>query len=246
VAFLAPLVVFWLRGSLSPKLRDRLIGVLMLGALQGVVGWWMVRSGLAGRTEVAQERLAIHLLLASLTLSALVWLAVGLKPPRFPLGEREASRGWPLAAVVTSLVLLQIVLGALVAGLRAGYVYDTWPLMDGRLAPAFENLFRLRPWSLNLVENPTMVQFQHRMVGYAVALAASAHLAQMLTLARGKPASRRAFALLGLILVQIGLGVATLLSHVQIAVALAHQAVAMAVLIMAVVQTRRLTLAARD
>lgn len=245
LVFAVPLLVFWLRGALTASLRDRLFGVLALGALQGAVGWWMVKSGLVGRTEVAQERLAIHLLLASLTLTAVVWIAVGLRPARYPLTERAASDAWRGAVTLLVLVLFQIVLGALVAGLRAGYTYNTWPLMDGHFIPPLENLLRLAPSAVNLVDNPTAVQFQHRMVGYLVALAAFTHLVQAFRRARGKPPCKRALAIFAMVMVQIGLGIATLLTVVQLHVALAHQAVAMLILIMATVQARRMTLAAK-
>jgi cytochrome c oxidase assembly protein subunit 15 len=246
VVFALPFFFFWVKGALPSALRDRLFGVLALGALQGAVGWWMVKSGLVGRTEVAQERLAIHLLLASLTLAAVVWLAVGLKPARFPLAERTAAPAARGAFALFFVVLLQIVLGALVAGLRAGYIYDTWPLMDGRFIPPLEHLFLHKPAVLNFVDNPTMVQFIHRMTGYFVALVAAMHALQVMSLSRGKPPAKRALALLAMVLAQIALGVMTLLTHVQLHVALTHQAVAMAILIMTAVQLRRITLATQD
>ncbi|QLP98318.1 MAG: COX15/CtaA family protein [Rhodoblastus sp.] len=242
LAFALPLLVFWLRGALSPRLRNALLAVLALGALQGAVGWWMVKSGLVGRIEVAQERLAIHLLLASVTMAAIAWIAVGLRPPADPAPSATPP---PCAGAraLLALTLVQIGLGALVAGLRAGYTYNTWPLMDGRFVPPWEHLAKLSPVWLNLLDNPTTVQFQHRMVGYALAALALAHFVSLFRLAPGKPPCARARALLGLVLVQIMMGVVTLLSVVQLHVALTHQAVAMAVLLMATVHARRLSAA---
>lgn len=240
LAFAAGLAVFWLRGSLSTALKWRLSGVLALGGLQGAVGWWMVKSGLVGRVEVAQERLAIHLLLASLTLMAMTWIATGLRAPSDPAAERLARPARLGAQALMWLVLAQIGLGALVAGLRAGLVYDTWPLMDGSFIPPLENLARLAPGWANFVDNPTLVQFQHRMTGYLVALLAFAHAVHAFRLQRGKPPCRRAVALWLMVMGQIGLGVATLLTHVHLHVALAHQGLAMAILIMATAHARRL------
>ncbi|MBL8590483.1 MAG: COX15/CtaA family protein [Methylobacteriaceae bacterium] len=240
LAFALPLAVFWLRGALSTRLKWQLSGVLALGALQGAVGWWMVASGLVGRVEVAQERLAVHLLLASLTLMALTWIAVGLRAPADAAAERAARPARWSARALLWLILVQIGLGALVAGLRAGLVYDTWPLMDGRLVPPFDHLARLAPLWANLVDNPTMVQFQHRMIGYLVALLAFVHALHAFRLQRGRPPCKRAVGLWLMILAQIGLGAATLLGHVQIHVALAHQGLAMAILIMATAHLRRL------
>ena len=245
LVFALPLLVFWLRGSLSPRLRNQLLIVLALGALQGAVGWWMVKSGLVGRIEVAQERLAIHLLLACVTMAAIVWIAVGLRPASDPVAEHAAAPARGSALAVAALTLIQIGLGALVAGLRAGYTYNTWPLMDGRFIPPWEHLAKLSPGVMNFFDNPTTVQFQHRMVGYLLAAAALAHLVQTFRAARGKPPCKRAVAIFATVLLQIALGVVTLLTVVQIHVALAHQAVAMEILIMAVAQARRLTLAAR-
>ena len=134
VATVLPLIYFWARKMLLASLKPKLIGVLALGALQGFVGWWMVKSGLAGRVEVAQERLAIHLVLASLTFAALVWLASAQrrKAPAIP-APPPALLALAIALVVG--ILAQIGLGALVAGLRAGRAYNSWPLTEGRLFP---------------------------------------------------------------------------------------------------------------
>ena len=148
-AFAMPLAYFWLRGMLTRALKWRLTGLLALGGLQGAVGWWMVSSGLTKRVEVAPERLMVHLLLASITFAAIVWIAVGLKP-----AAGEATRSLRAGAfVLLALVLTQIGLGALVAGSRAGLTYNDWPFMAGHLVPPMEHLARLEPWWLNFLEN---------------------------------------------------------------------------------------------
>lgn len=241
LAFAVPLTIFWLRGRLSASLAPKLLALFALGGLQGAVGWWMVKSGLTNRVEVAQERLAIHLLLASITLTALVWIAVGLKPKAAEAlgGARTRLRG--ASRLLIALVLAQIGLGGLVAGLRAGLTYNTWPLMDGHFIPPMDNLARLSPLWANLVDNVTTVQFNHRMTAYALLAVALWHAVDALRSAPGTAASRRALALAGLVACQAAIGIATLLLVVPIGVALLHQGFAMIVLIMAAAHGRRLS-----
>jgi heme a synthase len=239
LAFALPLIFFWFTGRLPAGLKPKLLVVLALGALQGVVGWWMVASGLSGRVEVAQERLAIHLLLASLTLAAIVWIAVGRErkpdahsnvPPRLRV----------IAACLLALIFVQIGLGGLVAGLRAGLTYNTWPLMDGHFVPPLGHLMQLSPWWSNLFDNITTVQFAHRLTAYCVLALA---VVQVITVKRASGRGsvyRRAHIVFGLIFLQLIAGIATLLLVVPISVALIHQALAMLVLIAATVHLRRL------
>ena len=240
VAFALPLAWFWIRGRLTPGLKPKLVGILALGGLQGAVGWWMVKSGLTGRVEVAQERLAIHLLLASITLTAIVWIAVGLRPK--VADALGAARGRLRAAgtALLVIVLAQIGLGGLVAGLRAGLTYNTWPLMDGHFIPPVENLTRLSPAWSNLVDNVTTVQFNHRIVAYLLLAVALWHAWDAARSAAGTSAARRAHVLAGLVLAQAAIGITTLVLVVPLHVALLHQAFAMVVLMMVVVHRRRL------
>ncbi len=230
LVFAGGLAVFWLRGALTSRLKGQLAAVLALGALQGFVGWWMVASGLVNRVEVAQERLAIHLILACVTFAALVWIAVGLRAPA--KAERASKSEKILAVLLVLLTLKQIFLGALVAGLRAGLVYNTWPMMDGKFLPPWEHLFRNAPWWMNFFDNPTTVQFDHRMAAYAL-------LALALVNAIVAGAQRRGWTIFLLVLAQAVLGIATLVMVVPLSVALAHQGVAMIVLAAVVIHTRR-------
>lgn len=239
VVFALPLAWFWLRGRLPSRLKPQLLGLLALGALQGAVGWWMVASGLVNRVEVAQERLAIHLLLASFTFAWLVWIATGLRAE-----GRTQDVSWTqraMGALLILVTLIQIGLGGLVAGLRAGLSYNTWPLMDGRFVPPSDHLLKLQPWWANLFDNVTTVQFQHRMAAYVLLALALLNFLIAFRAARGSKACKRAEALFGLTLLQLGLGVATLLTHVQIHTALTHQAFAMVVLGLTVANRRLLT-----
>lgn len=216
----AVLLVFWWRRRVPRGYGWRCWLIFALGGLQGVIGWWMVYSGLQYRTEVSHIRLATHLLAAMLIYGVLIWTALDL----FALARDPAARGsrlrpWPALAI---LVLAgQLMFGAFTAGLRAGYAFASWPDMGGSLFP--EGGWRAG-WSVarNLADNPIAVQFVHRWWAWVVALAA-------VVLARaswraGRPGA--AGALIILVGVQIALGIATLLSGVLLPVAVAHQAVA--------------------
>ncbi len=230
VAFLAPFLWFLWRGWIGGGLGVRLWGIFGLGALQGAVGWWMVASGLADRTEVSQYRLATHLTLACLIFVALIWTARGLdaasRPPA-PARIRIAARA------ILALLVLQIYLGAIVAGLRAGLIYNTWPLIDGALLPEAGRLWFETPLWRNFFENALTAQFDHRMAAYALWLLAFLHVADaVLTLGRG-PVVNRAWLMLAAMTAQVAVGVATLLSQAQIDLALAHQTMAMLLLAIA-------------
>jgi heme a synthase len=222
VAFLLPLVFFWATGRIERRLKAPLVGLFILGGLQGAVGWWMVASGLVDRTDVSQYRLAIHLTLACAILAYTVWLARGLSPL-----PRQAQGGTWLrlvAALLLALVFLQIFLGGLVAGLNAGLSFNTWPLMDGAIVPA--GLLAQDPAWRNLFENVLTVQFNHRMVGYLLLAIAILHAAQ----ARGTAHGRSAALVAAIVAVQAALGIATLVMVVPLHVALSHQLGAVAVL----------------
>jgi cytochrome c oxidase assembly protein subunit 15 len=222
VAFVLPFLFFLAAGQLPRVLTGKLAAIFALGALQGAVGWYMVRSGLASRIDVSQYRLALHLGLAILIFGALVWVALSLQP----VGRRDDR--WHAhavaAAVIVLLVFVQVLLGALVAGLKAGSAYNTWPLMDGRLVPG--GLGAMQPWYINLAENALTVQFNHRVAAYVLLLATIWH-------AWAAP-SRAAVLLAAAVLAQAGLGIWTLLAQVPLALGLAHQAGAAAVFGLAV------------
>jgi cytochrome c oxidase assembly protein subunit 15 len=238
--FAAPFLYFLARGKITGALRWRLGLILALGGLQGFVGWWMVSSGLVHRVEVAQERLAIHLLLASLTFVAVLWTAEGLRPNfRDPLGP-DATGFRREAAVLLVVALVQVGLGALVAGLRAGLTYNTWPLMDGRFIPPADHLFSLSPLWANLLDNVTTVQFQHRMIAYLLLALAGFHAFHIAREKLARRAVRRAQLLAALVLIQAGLGVTALVLVVPLWAGLLHQAFAFAVLALATVHRRKL------
>jgi heme a synthase len=229
-AFLLPFLWFLWRGWVAPGLRPRLWFIFALGALQGAVGWWMVASGLAERIEVSQYRLAAHLILACAIYAALLWTARRLGDGSAHAGEgREGARVRFGAVALLILVLLQIYLGALVAGLRAGYAYNTWPSIDGAFVPDASQLFFETPLWRNLFENILTVQFDHRMLAYAIFIGALLHAFDVARTVKGR-ARAGAFVLFAAVALQLALGVATLLLRVPPPLALLHQAMAMLVL----------------
>jgi cytochrome c oxidase assembly protein subunit 15 len=228
-----PLVLFWLAGRLESGLKPRLVGILALGGLQGAIGWWMVASGLADRMSVSQYRLATHLTMASIIIVAITYTARGVAV----YSQGPALRGVQrFAGLLVLMVLGQIYLGGLVAGLHAGLSYNTWPLMDGAVIPG--DLFVIDPAWRNIFENPKTVQFIHRMFAYTVLVAALWHAIATSAAMPATTHARRAWVLLALALAQAGLGIATLLMHVPLDVALTHQVVAMVVLIFATAHWR--------
>jgi heme a synthase len=233
LAFILPALWFWRSGAFKGALGRQILVATGFLALEPIVGWWMVSSGLANRIEVAQDRLALHLLIAAATFATLIYAAVGLGPRR----RAMAGSGFAVsAAALVALIFVQLGLGALVAGLRAGLIYNTWPLMSGKWLP--EGLFGVTPWPASIVDDVTTAQFDHRIMAYLIVAFALAQAYAAWRRAPGSPLARRAAALAALALAQAGLGIATLLLVAPIDLALAHQALALLLLGVAVVHWR--------
>jgi cytochrome c oxidase assembly protein subunit 15 len=222
---------------MGAELNRRLWLIFGFGALQGAVGWWMVASGLSERVEVSQYRLATHLVLALLIFAAVVWTLRRLTE-RPPLAVAARLKFTGAALVV--LTFVQLYLGALVAGLRAGLVNNTWPAIDGAFIPSGARLWFEQPWWRNLFENSLTVQFEHRMTAYALFLLAALHALDALRAKAPRAAISGALWLTVAVTLQAALGVLTLLNQVPILLALSHQAVAIVVLTLAVLQAERL------
>lgn len=235
--YLLGLLWFALRRKVNLRLGLALFAMGLLLGTQGAVGWIMVASGLQpGMTAVAPVKLTLHLTLASLFLISLVAMAVRLSPPH--ADERPEGRELHAGALLLLVALLvQIALGGLVAGSRAGFSFNTWPLMDGRLVPPAETLFAVTPWAENFLDNVALVQFDHRLGAYLLLAFAVWHAAAARR--TGGAAARRAAVLAGLVLAQAALGVVTLVLVVPLWAGLAHQALAMAILAMAVAHAVR-------
>jgi cytochrome c oxidase assembly protein subunit 15 len=196
----------------------------------------MVASGLSERVEVSQYRLATHLVLALLIFAAIVWTLRRLadRPPS-AASARLKITGWALVV----LTFVQLYLGALVAGLRAGKIYNTWPEIDGTLIPSAARLFFETPWWRNLFDNTLTVQFEHRMTAYLLFVAAVLHAIDAIRSRAGTSAVNGALWLAAVVTLQATLGILTLLNQVPMDLALAHQAVAIEVLTLAVLQAER-------
>jgi cytochrome c oxidase assembly protein subunit 15 len=247
-AFLMPFLWFLWRRAFDRRSGLALAGIFALGAVQGGVGWWMVASGLTRGTHVSHYRLAFHLTLACTIYAALVWAAGRLLSA--PAGAAEEGRGavprrlrWT-AVALPALVLVQIFLGALVAGLRAGLIYNTWPEINGSFIPSSADLFFDQPLWRNFFENNLTVQFEHRMTAYALVVLALVHAVDARRLGPGALATGAGFVAIAA-LAQAGLGIMTLLFSVPLHLALTHQAMALVVLTAATLhaaQTRRVDL----
>lgn len=235
--FLLPFLFFLWCGYIGRDLRGPLFGLFALGAIQGAVGWWMVSSGLTERVSVSQYRLAFHMTLACVIYAAIVWIVARMTPAKAGAAPVRLRTG---AVVLVALVLLQIYLGALVAGLDAGLVYNTWPHIDGSLIPSAERLWFESPLWRNFFENALTVQFNHRMLAYVILLLA---LWQSWDTGRNvQDRTTRAYAtlLVLLMVIQAMIGIATLLYAVPTVLALLHQAMAILLLTVAVLQAANL------
>jgi heme a synthase len=224
LAFALPMLWFAVRGRLPTGLLPKLLGLLALGGLQAGIGWYMVASGLVDRVDVSQYRLALHLGTAFAIFGGLIWVAMGLRPPArqaIHLQTITSTQRWG-ATLAAALIGLQVGLGALVAGLKAGLTYNTWPLMDGRLIP--NGLGTMNPWYLNLFENITTVQFNHRMVAYVVTGVVLWHGLSLIRSADDERLRQSAGLLIAAVFAQVMLGIWTLLAVVPVWLGVIHQA----------------------
>jgi cytochrome c oxidase assembly protein subunit 15 len=234
LAFALPFLFFAFTKNLPRSLLLKLGGILLLGGAQGVIGWWMVISGLQERVNVAPYRLAIHLTLALVIFTCIIGVALSLRQNKKAMPIHRSM--WPSLLLV--LVFMQIFLGGLVAGTRAGYAYNTWPLMDGGFIPS--GLFVIKPWWRNFFENTGLVQFLHRFVAYLLLFLAGWNLWCVYSLPVGgglEWGNKAALPLFIALLLQATLGITTLLSQMNLVLALAHQAGIIVVLALAVSNT---------
>ncbi len=222
--FFLPLLWFALRRRIPRALAWKLVGILALGAAQGALGWYMVQSGLVDDPRVSQYRLTAHLGIAFLIYAAMLWIALDLLFSRAGSDFRRLRR---FAFALVALIFAMVLSGGLVAGIRAGLAYNTFPLMNERLIP--REIFSLEPWYLNFSSNMATVQFDHRLIAWLLAFLVPWFWLQVRRAAAPPRAKLAAHLLLVALAVQIALGIATLLLAVPVPLAAAHQAGALLV-----------------
>lgn len=225
IAFLVPFVAFLAARTIRGRLAWKLAGVFLLGGLQGLLGWYMVKSGLVDKPYVSHYRLAAHLGLAFALFGAIVWLAMGLVPQAPEAGPLPPRRGWRAASVLFGLILVfQVVYGALVAGLKAGFAFNTFPTMAGYWVPP--GILSMDPVLVNFVDNPITVQFVHRALAWLLAAMAGSMWIAAVRSRMGHRQHAAVNLVCALVVVQFFLGVVTLVLKVPVAFAAAHQVVA--------------------
>ncbi|HET9160748.1 MAG TPA: COX15/CtaA family protein, partial [Caulobacteraceae bacterium] len=235
VVFAVPFAWFLYRREIPPRLIPRFFGLLALGALQGAVGWWMVKSGLENRVSVAPERLAIHLALALFLFGSLIWCALESWAGQ---GRVEDRGPWARGGLaLTALIFFQIMLGALVAGNRAGKIYNDWPFMNGEMFP--KDYVGNGLWD-TIAHSTAAVQFNHRLVGYIIFVVVLAFAFNAWRSRLIQPDVRRvSISLAALAVFQVFLGVVTLMSAAPLPLSMLHQATAALLLGVAVALTWR-------
>jgi len=218
--FALPLAWFWWRGKIPVRARWPLVGILLLGAAQGYMGWYMVKSGLVDIPRVSAYRLAAHLGLALLIYASMFWLALRmLRPRRQAVAGDVALRTF--CRVLLALVAVTILYGAFVAGTRAGYAYNTFPLMAGQWVP--DGMLALEPAWRNWFENPTLLQFVHRCLAIGTFTVAIAGWGFWRFRVADRSQRLALDVLAATALLQVGLGIATLLLHVPVSLGTLHQ-----------------------
>ena len=232
VVFLLPFLYFLARGRIEKRLIPKLVTMFILGGLQGALGWYMVASGLIHNPHVSQYRLTAHLSLAFLIYAFILWVALDLIGPTSEVPAQEFNGLRRFSYGVTALIFLMVIAGGFVAGLRAGFIYNTFPLMNGRWLPL--GMFALHPLWRNFFANMGTVQFDHRMIAYLLIIVVTSFW----FMARRLPLPRRPriaiHLLLAMLAVQVTLGISTLLLVVPTPLASAHQAGALTLFTIAV------------
>jgi cytochrome c oxidase assembly protein subunit 15 len=226
--FLLPFLYFAWRRRIDPPLMVKLLGIFLLGAAQGAMGWFMVKSGLVDDPRVSQYRLTAHLSLAFLIFLSMMWVGLGLRTARAVETRDRALRGLQRFGFwLALLAFYMVVSGGFVAGIRAGKAYNTFPLMNGHVLPP--ESFLIEPWYLNFFNNMALVQFDHRAGAWLMAILVPWFWLKTRSAAVSATVRQLGNLLLVLGAVQISLGIATLLLAVPVALGAAHQGGAMAV-----------------
>lgn len=237
--FLIPLLYFLIKGTIKRTMLPKLVIMFLLGGMQGLLGWYMVKSGLANNPYVSQYRLTAHLIAAFIIYAYIFWAALDLLFPRPALSKSIVSPLQRFALAMTGLLGITVMSGGFVAGLKAGFAYNTFPLMGGSFIP--ENMFALETWYLNFFENTATVQFDHRLLA-EISLIVITILWFVARRYHLPIRTRQAFnLLLVIVLVQVALGISTLLLVVPTWLAATHQAGALVLFTIALYTNHSLT-----
>jgi len=223
VVFFLPFLYFMIRYKIDRQLAWNLAGIFLLGGLQGGMGWYMVKSGLVDDPRVSQYRLTAHLGIAFLIYAAMFWVALDLLRGRAVGGSGGTLRGLRrFSRALTALIFVMVLSGGFVAGIRAGFAYNTFPLMNGHLVPP--EIFMLEPWYANFFSNMATVQFDHRLIAWLLVVLVPAFWLRARRVPLARDARLATHLLLGMLALQITLGISTLLLIVPVPLAAAHQA----------------------
>jgi heme a synthase len=228
IVYLLPFLFFLFRGKVEQGLAPKLWIMFILGGLQGGLGWWMVASGLVDHPDVSQYRLTAHLGLAVLIYAYGLWIAMGLLVPASTHHRERVEKLFKTAVMLAVAIFVVMLSGGLVAGLDAGFAYNTFPTMNGQWIP--DGLLSMSPWYVNLGENTTTVQFDHRWLATLTGVAVIAYWLRTISVDLSPGVQGMQHLLLLAVLAQITLGVLTLLYVVPVPIAAAHQAGAMVLL----------------
>ncbi len=222
VVFLVPFLVFSWRGYIQKKEWPKYSLMFVLGGMQGVLGWYMVKSGLVDNPHVSQYRLVAHLVAAFLIYAYMFWVALSLI---FPSNSQSPHPWYRKTLALTTLVTVTVISGGFVAGLKAGKIYNTFPMMGEHWAPP--GMFAIEPWWRNFFDNMATVQFGHRILAIATFVVIIFYWVQIRTTDLPARVVKGVNALLHITVLQVALGIATLLLVVPVFLAATHQAVAM-------------------
>ena len=224
LAFLLPFLYFLVHKKIDKPLMVKFVGIFLLGGLQGGMGWYMVASGLVDNPHVSQYRLTAHLGFAFLIYATILWTALGLLSPQTaaPQTGDKLRMLRKFSAILASLIFVMVLSGGFVAGTRAGFTYNTFPLMNGSWIP--QDLFLLEPWYRNFFENLTTVQFDHRLIAWLLAFLIPLFWLYSKQIALPRRARLYCNLFLAMLAVQVSLGIGTLLLVVPVPIAATHQA----------------------
>lgn len=233
LAFFIPFLYFLARKRIDRRLGIKLVGIFMLGGMQGMMGWYMVQSGLVDNPHVSQYRLTAHLGLAFIIYAAMLWVALSILSPTdaFRYHDSRVRNLLRFSTGISLLVFVMVLSGGFVAGIRAGLAYNTFPLMNGHIVPP--EIFMLDPWYLNFFQNMATVQFDHRLIAWILAILVPVFWFQSKRAVLPDSTHLACNLLLLMLVIQITLGISTLLLVVPVHLAAAHQAGAVLLFTMA-------------